>query len=186
MNLMAALEALLFVSGDQGLSMKDLTASLPCGEDQVSQLLEELDQKYLDDPASSLEIMYTAGHYKLATKPDFSDLIKGLAHLPSEKKLSQAGLEILAIIAYKQPVTRAEIEDIRGVQSSGPLSKLQIHGLVEEKGRLDLPGRPVIYGTTEEFLDYFGLADLNDLPEIERDYSSNQEQPLFYSDEIED
>lgn len=186
MNQLAALEALLFVSGEQGLSVKELTASLDCKKDQVQQLLETLNQKYLDDSASSLEIMYTAGHYKLATKPDFSDLIKGLAQLPSEKKLTQAALEILAIVAYKQPVTRAEIEDIRGVQSSGPLSKLQIHGLVEEKGRLDLPGRPVIYGTTEEFLDYFGLADLEDLPEIERDHSSDQDQPLFYSDEIKD
>ena len=156
------IEALLFVAGDEGLSSKELAHLLEGDEAGLAADLEAL-QKQLDERESALQIIFTAGTYKLASRKEYSPLIEKYAQSSYSSRLSQAALEILAVIAYKQPVTRLDIEDIRGVSSSGPIQKLLLHDLIKEDGRLDAPGRPILYRTTSAFLDVFGLHSLDDL-----------------------
>lgn len=159
------IEALLFVAGDEGLCLKDLTRLLEQDEASLAVGLEAL-QKELDERDSALQVIFTAGTYKLASRPEYSSLIEKYAQSSYSSRLSQAALEILAIIACKQPVTRLDIEDIRGVSSAGPIQKLLLHDLIKEDGRLDAPGRPILYSTTSAFLDVFGLHSLDDLSDI--------------------
>ncbi|MDO5456867.1 MAG: SMC-Scp complex subunit ScpB [Atopococcus tabaci] len=158
-------EALLFVAGDEGLSLKDLSHLLERDEASLTLSIKSL-QEQLNKRSSALDVIFTAGTYKLASRKEYSSLIEKYAQSSYSNRLSQAALEILAIIAYKQPVTRLDIEDIRGVSSSGPLQKLLLHDLIKEDGRLDAPGRPILYKTTSSFLDVFGLQSLNDLSDI--------------------
>lgn len=159
------IEALLFVAGDEGLSSKELAHLLEGDEAGLAEDLEAL-QKQLDKRESALQVIFTAGTYKLASRKEYSPLIEKHAQSSYSSRLSQAALEILAVIAYKQPVTRLDIEDIRGVSSSGPIQKLLLHDLIKEDGRLDAPGRPILYRTTSTFLDVFGLHSLDDLSDI--------------------
>lgn len=159
------IEALLFVAGDEGLSSKELAHLLEGDEAGLAADLEAL-QKQLDERESALQIIFTAGTYKLASRKEYSPLIEKYAQSSYSSRLSQAALEILAVIAYKQPVTRLDIEDIRGVSSSGPIQKLLLHDLIKEDGRLDAPGRPILYRTTSAFLDVFGLHSLDDLSDL--------------------
>lgn len=159
------IEALLFVAGDEGLSLKDLSHLLERDEASLVLSLEAL-QNQLNERHSALHLIFTAGTYKLASRKEYSSLIEKYAQSSYSNRLSQAALEILAIIAYKQPVTRLDIEDIRGVSSAGPIQKLLLHDLIKEDGRLDAPGRPILYSTTSSFLDIFGLHSLNDLSDI--------------------
>lgn len=159
------IEALLFVAGDEGLSSKELAHLLEGDEAGLAADLEAL-QKQLDERESALQVIFTAGTYKLASRKEYSPLIEKYAQSSYSSRLSQAALEILAVIAYKQPVTRLDIEDIRGVSSSGPIQKLLLHDLIKEDGRLDAPGRPILYRTTSAFLDVFGLHSLEDLSDL--------------------
>lgn len=159
------IEALLFVAGDEGLSSKELAHLLEGDEAGLAADLEAL-QKQLDERESALQIIFTAGTYKLASRKEYSPLIEKYAQSSYSSRLSQAALEMLAVIAYKQPVTRLDIEDIRGVSSSGPIQKLLLHDLIKEDGRLDAPGRPILYRTTSAFLDVFGLHSLDDLSDL--------------------
>lgn len=162
----AKIEALLFVSGDQGLSIKEIAKIINSTTDHVDVTLEKLQDKYQSDPKSGLKLLKTAETFKLVTKEQYIDIIKHYSRLPHMNKLSQALIETLAIIAYKQPITRAEIEEIRGVSITNSLQKLKLRDLIQESGRLEGPGRPVLYATTKYFLDYFGLNDLSELPEL--------------------
>lgn len=173
----AALEALLFISGEEGLSKKELLRSLEIEEHQLKDLLDELYEKY-NQSTSGIDLIYTAGSYKLVTKAHYEDVVKEYAQSLDSQKLSKQALELLAIVAYRQPVTRLTIEEIRGVQSSGLIQKLQLHDLIEESGRLDLPGRPFVYSTTAYFLDYFGLESLDDLPVVKEE--NGEEKNLFF------
>ena len=122
--------------------------------------------------------METEAHIVLTTKKELAPLLKRYAQGTSNT-LSQAAVETLAIIAYKQPITRVEIEQIRGVQVSGAVQRLSAHNLIEEKGRVEGPGRPILYGTTSYFLDYFGLKSLKELPDIqEMELSLKEDAPL--------
>lgn len=171
MSHLANIEGLLFVSGEQGISLAELSRLTGLLKSAVKEQLEKLSLKYKNDINSSLELIQYNDLYQLVTKEELADLIKGYFENPNSRKLSNAALETLAIIAYKQPVTRLVIDDIRGVQSSGSLQKLIALDLIRENGRLDVPGRPIIYVTTSQFLNYFGFTELKELPVI----NENQE-----------
>ncbi|MCC5889136.1 MAG: SMC-Scp complex subunit ScpB [Alkalibacterium sp.] len=167
MKELAAYEALLFIAGEEGLKLEELAQLTRSTADHVSVSLDKLKSKYEADENSGLTLIETADNVRLVTKKSFSPLIQLYAQSPLSKQLSKASIETLAVIAYKQPITRMEIEEIRGVQLSSSLQKLKLRQLIQEIGRLDAPGKPVLYGTTEYFLDYFGLNDLTELPELE-------------------
>lgn len=167
MNELAAYEALLFVSGEEGITLNELAQLTKSTADHTLLCLNELKKKYNKDEHSGLTLIETAESYRLVTKKTFSSIIQLYAQSPLSKKLSKASIETLAVIAYKQPITRMEIEEIRGVQLASSLQKLKLRNLIQEIGRLDAPGKPVLYGTTDYFLDYFGLNDLTELPELE-------------------
>ena len=179
-NYISVLEGLLFVAGDDGITLEEARYILELERSAVRQLLDEL-KKRLEDENSGLELLLTASHYKLVTKASLKSYIEKYAVSPYSSQLSQASLETLAIIAYKQPVTRVDIESIRGVQSSGSIQKLLLRDLIEEAGRLETPGRPKLYKTTAYFMDYFGLESLDALPDASDlfDLDSEEANQLF-------
>ena len=179
-NYISVLEGLLFVAGDDGITLEEASYILELERSAVRQLLDEL-KKRLEDENSGLELLLTASHYKLVTKASLKSYIEKYAVSPYSSQLSQASLETLAIIAYKQPVTRVDIESIRGVQSSGSIQKLLLSDLIEEAGRLETPGRPKLYKTTAYFMDYFGLESLDALPDASDlfDLDSEEANQLF-------
>lgn len=179
-NYISVLEGLLFVAGDDGITLEEASYILELERSAVRQLLDEL-KKRLEDENSGLELLLTASHYKLVTKASLKSYIEKYAVSPYSSQLSQASLETLAIIAYKQPVTRVDIESIRGVQSSGSIQKLLLRDLIEEAGRLETPGRPKLYKTTAFFMDYFGLESLDALPDASDlfDLDSEEANQLF-------
>ncbi|WP_273731073.1 SMC-Scp complex subunit ScpB [Leuconostoc mesenteroides] len=166
MNNLSQIEALLFVSGDEGISVKNMSIITGFDRSAIQGLLEELVLKYDTDLSSALQIRKSDDVYRLVTKPELGGTVKQYFDSPVNATLSQAQLETLVIVAYKQPITRVEIDTIRGVQSSGTLQKLALRQLVHEVGRKDEPGRPIMFGTTDEFLDYFGLKSIEELPPL--------------------
>ena len=161
------LEALLFVAGQEGISLAELSFVLKEPTTTIQQAMQELKQHYETREQAIFYILEVGSQFVLSTKKEFAPLLKEYARSPLSAKLSQAALETLAIIAYKQPITRIEIEDIRGVKAAGAIQKLTTTQLIEEKGRVDGPGRAILYGTTDYFMNYFGLKNLTELPDIE-------------------
>lgn len=157
-------EALLFISNEP-LSLEALAEVLNIDEASVRQVVETLAQDY-QNSNRGIMLREVGGGYELATVPEADPFIKKMFSV-RKANLSDAAYEVLAIIAYRQPVTRSQIESIRGVKSDGPLQQLLLRGLIEEKGRLEQPGRPIVYGTTIGFLTSFGLKDLSELPDYE-------------------
>lgn len=166
MNNLAQIEGLLFISGDEGITVADLAKVTGFMKPAIITLLTQLAAKYEKDADCALVLLHSGTTYRLATKRELAPVMKRYFEVPLSVPLSQALLEVLAIIAYRQPITRLEVDDIRGVQSSGSIQKLLVRGLIETKGRLDAPGRPFLYQTTAAFLDYFGLTSLDDLPPL--------------------
>lgn len=166
MSPLAQIESLLFVSGDEGITVADLAAATGLLRPAILASLERLAQKYAADQDSALELMVNDTTYRLVTKEAAGDLIKRYFENPLSTSLSPASLEVLAIIAYRQPITRIEVDEIRGVQSASTVQKLVLRRLVEDAGRLDEPGRPKLYRTSAYFLDYFGLKQLTELPPL--------------------
>lgn len=160
----AIIEALLFVWGDP-LSLKDISNILEMEEKKVKSILDNMIDEF-DFNRRGLKIVCIKDNYQLCTRPEHHQWINKLTQEKDTKSLSTAALETLSIIAYKQPITKNEIETIRGVRCDKALDTLQRKGLIEEKGRLERTGRPIIYGTTTEFLRYFGLKSLEDLPSL--------------------
>lgn len=160
----AIAEALLFISNEP-LSAQALADVLNIDEAGVDQVMEALVQDY-ESAGRGIMLREVGGGYELVTVPEADPFIKKLFSV-RKARLSDAAYEVLAIIAYRQPITRTQIETIRGVKSDGPLQQLFLRGLIEEKGRLDQPGRPIVYGTTVGFLTSFGLKDLSELPEYD-------------------
>ena len=158
-----AIECLLFVSREP-VSQITLARILDLNPEDILSLVEELQQEYRDRGVQILEI---ANGYQMCTRPDFAPYIEQLYKPQTSYGLSRAALETLAIIAYKQPITRAEVEAIRGVKIDSSLGTLVEKNLVREVGRKDGPGRPMLFGTTPAFLKYFGLRDLAELPDPE-------------------
>jgi len=180
-NEQAIVEALLYVSGEDGVTLEQLTEVLNMPEEHVLGVIENL-KKALQNEARGLMITEVAGRYQLVTKKEMATYIERLIKAPRPATLSQAALETLALIAYKQPVSRAEIEEVRGVKSEKALSTLMSKGLIKEVGRAEGTGRAILYGVTEAFLTHFGLKSLNELPEFSDrlDESSMEETDLFY------
>lgn len=176
MSKIQQLEALLFVSGDAGLTIQELANLTGAMVPAVNQSLTKLNQKYSDDPDSALVILKSGDTVRLATKESLANTVSQYFEAPSSTGLSQASLEVLAIIAYNQPITRIEIDEIRGVQSSGTLNKLLLRQLITEAGRRKGPGRPKLYKTTAYFMDYFGLHELSDLPPLPEAQTTAEEQ----------
>lgn len=180
MNHTAIVEALLFVAGDEGLTVEELSKLTDKPLDSVGALVEDLGIKYHNDDESGLMLIETANKYQIVTKKEYEVYIKRYAQSPFSQILSRPLLETLAIIAYKQPITRIEIEEIRGVQVAGNLQKLKTRQLIEEVGRLDKPGRPLLYGTTAFFLDYFGINSIEELPELMEEDDEEEMSDFFY------
>lgn len=179
MNSLAKLEALLFVAGDEGLSLRqlsDLTGMPPTG---LQQSLQVLSDKYMKDSQSALALLESGKSYKLVTKEVYAELLSTYAKTPMNQSLSRAALEVLSIIAYKQPITRVEIDQIRGVNSSGAVSKLQVLGLIKEVGKLEVVGRPNLYATTDYFLDYLGINSLDEMIDVSDLDISEEDVSLF-------
>ena len=168
-----AVECLLFVAGEP-LTLADLAKSLECDEINAEAALREL-QIRLRETQSGLQLMEIAGGFQLSTRPEYSDQIARLVtRAPS--KLSRAALETAAIVAYRQPITQPEIEAVRGVGCGSVLETLGARGLIQEVGRKQTLGRPILYATTQDFLHYFGLSDLGELPPLE-EIEEDEEEP---------
>ncbi|MFJ5715677.1 SMC-Scp complex subunit ScpB [Neobacillus sp. NPDC093127] len=183
-NWSSILESLLFAAGDEGLSLKQLAVVLEVDELKASEIIEGLKQEYDRDDKRGIMVVQLAGTYQLATKKENAVYLKKLVDSPHTSTLSQAALETLAIIAYKQPITRAEIEEIRGVKTERPLHTLISKVLITDVGRAEGTGRAYLYGTTKEFLDYFGLKSLKELPQLPEkveDEFIQEEADLFFS-----
>jgi segregation and condensation protein B len=180
---LAEIETLLFVVGDEGIDLEELANLVGLTSAQTYQKILELEESYEENTSSALHILEAGNRFVLTTKKEMASLLKKYAQSPISNHLSQAALETLSIIAYKQPIARVQVDEIRGVQSSGSIQKLVSRHLIEEKGRLETPGRPILYGTTDYFMDYFGLRTLEDLPDIqqmEEEISEEMPTDLFF------
>lgn len=159
------IESLLFVSGEP-LEVKQISSIIECSVSFTEELLKEMSKLY-EIESRGIRLINNKGNYSLATKSDNSTYIEKLLGINSRQGLSQAALETLAIIAYKQPITRIDIDEIRGVKSDRAIYTLVEKGLIKENGRLDVIGRPILYGTTQEFLKYFDLENIDQMPSID-------------------
>lgn len=180
-HFLGVLEGLLFAVGDEGVSLEQLVEVLEIEKDDIELLIGELRMRY-DSRNQGLAISQMAGVYKMVTKKDHAPYFKKLFENPGQKTLTSAALEVLAIIAYKQPITRGEIEAVRGVSNDAIMKKLLLFDLIEEAGRSRSPGRPMKFRTTNSFLDYFGIKTIEELPvinEAEILDSSDKEMSLF-------
>lgn len=169
----AQLEALLYVAGDTGITVEDLCEILQIGQPALRELTKSLATKLKENTDSGLQLLHINDSYKLTTRPEVSKVIENFFQKDLTQTISQSALEILAIVAYKQPITRVEIDAIRGVNSSGALQTLIWRGLIKISGKKDAPGHPNLYVTTDYFLQYFGYQSLTDLPLIE-DFEDNR------------
>ena len=178
--LLSKIEALLFVAGDDGMSAKQLANLLEIDLMDIEAGLSELASQYNEHEERGIMLKQLAGTYQLTTKHSVADTIQKLVENPTSQVLTNASLEVLAIIAYKQPITRAEVEDLRGVKSERPIQTLASRALIAEVGRAEGTGRAILYGTTKEFLNYFGLKDLSELPPLPESHETEeQETDLF-------
>ena len=179
MKLEAVVEGLLFVVGEDGLTLNQLTDILELDMEGVKQILSNLQEKY-ESENSGIRINFLGNTFKLTTKKEHKEYFQKLIENPESNVLTQAALETLAIVAYNEPITRGEVDEIRGVSSSQMIRKLVAKGFLKEVGRSDAVGRPILYKTTSEFLDYFGLSTIDDLPKFEEFVSEQQETTDLY------
>jgi len=161
-ELEAAVEALLFAAGD-AVPLAELARALALEPAGAKTVVDELGRK-LKDCVRGIELIEADGAYQLRTNYKYYDYVKVLFQSPPKKALTQALLETLAIIAYRQPLTRAQIEEIRGVDASHAVNRLMEYGLVGEKGRSEQPGKPILFGTTDDFLKFYGFVSADSLP----------------------
>ncbi len=176
-QLEAVVEAILFTMGES-VEVERLAAALGHDEETVRKIIRSMMTRY-DEEDRGVHIIELDGAFQMCTKPELYDYLVKIAHTPKKHVLTDVLLETLSIIAYKQPITRLEIEKIRGVSCSHAVNKLVEYGLICEAGRLDAPGRPITFATTEEFLRYFGIESLDDLPIL------NQETIEDFKEEAE-
>ena len=163
-SLKGRIEAILFVAGE-AVSLKDMAKALAVGEKELKSALEEIGSEY-DYEQRGFMLKRFGDKVQLATRPLYAEDVLRLLQPVQQQSLSQAAMETLAVVAYKQPVTRAEVEQIRGVKCDYSLQSLTAKGLIAEAGRKDTIGRPILYATTDTFLSHFGLAALEDLPPL--------------------
>ncbi len=163
-NIIARLEAMLFASGEP-IEAARLAEVLELDVENITKMLGALADTY-DERNSGIRLIRIDGKYQFCTREEYADDVRKLLEIKKNTPLSQAAFEVLAIVAYNKTVTKSFIEQIRGVDCSGSIANLVQKGLIEEKGRLDLPGRPLVYGTTDRFLRCFSLNSLDDLPDL--------------------
>ncbi len=176
------IEGLLFVAGDEGLTARQIAEVVEQPLDLVLDVIHDLKGDYKRSKRG-IQITEIANAFQLTTVPEHAPYFERLAYSPSRSTLSQAALETLSIIAYRQPITRVDIEEIRGVKSDRALQTLMSKDLIEEVGRAEAIGRPILYGTTKSFLDYFGLDSLKGLPDssqFESDMDLDEETQLLF------
>lgn len=185
-NVIARLEAMLFACGDS-VEASRLADVLELDVESVTKMLSCLSDTY-EERNSGLRLIRVDGKYQICTREEYGDDVRKLLEIKKNTPLSQAAFEVLAIIAYNKTVTKSFIEQIRGVDCSGSISNLVQKGLIEEKGRLDLPGRPLVYGTTDRFLRCFSLSSLDDLPDLPNHEEENKEngQTTLFDEEKND
>ncbi|MFU0252094.1 SMC-Scp complex subunit ScpB [Spiroplasma sp. Moj] len=175
---MAVLEGLLFISGDEGINLKEIAHILEISVPECEEVLAKLKVEYQTNNNRGLTITSFADKYRLATKQEYYQFYLKLANNKIEARLSQAALETLAIIAYRGPISKPEIEELRGVNSDSVINKLRARDLIDEVGKSELPGKPMTYHITEEFLKVFNLTSLADLPKI-KETVIEKEKDLF-------
>jgi segregation and condensation protein B len=181
-QLKSIIEGLLFVSGDEGIDAKQISEVVEQNIDVIIDILNDMKRDFATEQRG-MQIIEIAGAYQLTTLPAHAPFFERLAFQPQRGTLSQASLETLAIVAYKQPITRVEIEEIRGVKSDRALHTLTAKELIKEIGRAEAIGRPILYGTTKEFLGYFGLPNIEQLPEtsfFESDTDLEEETRMLF------
>lgn len=184
-NKQAVLEGLLFVVGDDGLSLNQVMEILEVDHDEALALINKLKDEY-NNVTRGLRIHFLGNTFKLTTKNEHREFYQKLLVNEESNTLSNSALETLAIVAYNEPITRIEVDEIRGVYSGQMIRKLVAKGLLKECGRSQLPGRPILYQTTSEFLDYFGLSTINDLPKIESKTGVNNDNIDLYKSKYEE
>ena len=177
-KLQAAVEAILFTMGES-VEVAKIASAIGHDEETTRKLIRGMMDRY-DKEDRGIRIIELEDSFQLCTKKEMYEYLTRVAKQPRRYTLTEVLLETLSIVAYKQPVTRLEIEKIRGVKSDHAVNKLVEYGLVEEKGRLEAPGRPLLFGTTEEFLRRFSLQSLDELPSV------NPEQIEYFKEEAED
>lgn len=189
MNLLGVLEGVLFVVGDEGITLNQICEILNVDMEESKRLLMELKKTY-ETEDRGIRISYLGDAFKLTTKKEHKEYYQRLIETPESNTLSPAALETLAIIAYNQPITRVEIDEMRGVNNVHMIRKLLAKGLIKEVGKSTMPGRPNLYGTTSEFLDYFGLSSIKELPLIVKEEEpTDNETELFtsiYKEEVKE
>lgn len=171
-ELTSAFEAVLF-SGGEPQSIDRFSQVFDITPEKVVKVMEAL-EKRLNEQKSGLELLRLDNTYQLATKAEYADYIKKMFDIRRRTPLSPAALEVLAVVAYNQPVTKLFIEQVRGVDCSGVVTTLVEKGLIEERGRLELPGKPLLYGTTKNFLRCFGINDLSELPPLPKNENAEE------------
>jgi segregation and condensation protein B len=178
LSLEARIEALLFVASVP-VSVSQLAETLECSSNQVEQGLRALDELYAN---RGLALQRHEGRIQLTSHPVIGTLVERFLGLEASQRLSRAALETLAIIAYRQPVTRPGVDAIRGVNSDGVMKSLLSKGLVQEVGRADGPGRPILYGTTSAFLQHFGLKSIGQLPPFDTEETTMKDENRLLKD----
>lgn len=171
-SLYAAFEAILFSNGEP-VSIKRLSKILDISEDDLEKVCSEVMEKF-EQSNSGIRIVKLEDRYQMCSKKEYGDYVKSFMNAKKEVSLSGASTEVLAIVAYKQPVTRAFIENVRNTDCREILSGLISKSLIEEKGRLHIPGNPILYGTTDKFLRCMGISSLDDLPALSNESSDKQ------------
>ena len=181
MNALGVLEGILFVVGDEGITLKKICEIMDISYEEAKMLLKDLKKSY-EANERGIRISYLGDSFKLTTKQEHKEYYKRLVENPESHLLSASSLEVLAIVAYNQPLTRAEIDEMRGISSIYIIRRLVAKGLLKEVGKSTMPGRPNLYGTTSDFLDYFGLATLEDLPKLDLSkYEDNEEENELFT-----
>ncbi len=179
----SAIEAILFASGE-GVSLDRLCLALETDKQTVLDAIDIIKSRF-DKVDSGIELIKLEDSYQLTTKSKYAEVIRKVFELKRATPLSQAAFEVLAVVAYNQPVTRAYIEQVRGVDCSGVIASLSQKMLIEECGRLDLPGRPLLYRTTENFLRCFSLESIADLPPIPQNDEDNGQMTISLEEKEE-
>ena len=171
-------EGLLYVQGDIGLTLKDIERILDIDEEEAKKIVLNL-KNYYDENKRGLRINFLGNTIKLTTREEHKEYYQKLLEEPTSNNLSQSALETLAIIAYNEPITRGNVDSLRGVESAYVMRRLLAKGLIKECGKSDSPGRPILYKTTDEFLDYFGLSSKEDLPIIDIAQEYDEPKDLY-------
>lgn len=177
-ELLEVIEGMLFLSGDEGLSIKQITTVLDTTKKEATELIDELVEIYNQRTIKGIELVNFGGIYKLITLAKHHQYYTKMIE-QNEATLSNAALETLAIIAYNQPITRVKIEEIRGVGCDAMIRKLVAKALIKEVGREDIPGKPILYGVTDEFMDAFHLASLDELPKLKEIAEEFDQEDIF-------